>query len=369
MRDIHLYSIIANLLYHFYYIMPGTGHSARYKGSISNRVRISPFQRLAEWNAQLLGADGAVPTITGGGGSLAFKKLDASDIDGVMTNPASTAGGGSLDMSSLDIFNVANITLSGQLKIDGANGLKISNNAASGSISRIGGNITIQSTEVSSAVQTAKLVLEALPSSGSCISLESSEVSSDIFIGHLAVASAGLGDIRTISIGTKGTPYNGGEKISIGTKAIAGLTNQINIGNTAARCRVNIRAGVNSLGGSSPGVYISSNDGSILKAAGTGTMSVGNSTTDMVDLTGIITHVQGMDRLNLISNDIGGTHPGVHIGNTVNSKIGFRGAIPIPQSFMHIGANLANPGATLSNVIDKVNLIINALVTVGLCQS
>jgi len=67
--------------------MPGTGHSARYKGSISNRVRISPFQRLAEWNAQLLGADGAVPSITGGGGSLAFKKLDASDIEGVLHNP------------------------------------------------------------------------------------------------------------------------------------------------------------------------------------------------------------------------------------------------------------------------------------------
>ena len=223
--------------------MPGTGHSARYKGSISNRVRISPFQRLAEWNAQLLGADGAVPTITGGGGSLAFKKLDASDIDGVMTNPASTAGGGSLDMSSLDIFNVANITLSGQLKIDGGNGLKISNNAASGSISRIGGNITIQSTEVSSAVQTAKLVLEALPSSGSCISLESSEKNSDIFIGHLAVSPVAVTDIRTITIGTKGTPYNGGEKISIGTKAITGITNLIDIGNIGPHCRVNIRAG------------------------------------------------------------------------------------------------------------------------------
>ena len=224
--------------------MPGTGHSARYKGSISNRVRISPFQRLAEWNAQLLGADGAVPTITGGGGSLAFKKLDASDIDGVMTNPASTAGGGSLDMSSLDIFNVANITLSGQLKIDGGNGLVIKNNATSGSISRIGGNITIQSTDVSSVVHTAKLVLHALHSApNSCISLESSEVSSDIFIGHLAVGGAVSTDIRTITIGTKGSPYVGGEHISIGRQAITGITNLIDIGNTGTNCRVNIRAG------------------------------------------------------------------------------------------------------------------------------
>ena len=254
MRDIHLYSIIANLLYHFYYIMPGTGHSARYKGSISNRVRISPFQRLAEWNAQLLGADGAVPTITGGGGGLAFKKLDASDIDGVMTNPASTAGGGSLDMSSLDIFNVANITLSGQLKIDGGNGLIISNNATSGSISRIGGNITIQSTEVSSVVHTAKLVLEALPSSGSCISLESSEKNSDIFIGHLAISPVTGTDTRTITIGTKGTPYNGGEHISIGRQPITGIINLIDIGNTGTNCRVNIRAG----GTGSAGIQVGS---------------------------------------------------------------------------------------------------------------
>lgn len=255
MRDIHLYSIIANLLYHFYYIMPGTGHSARYKGSISNRVRISPFQRLAEWNAQLLGADGAVPTITGGGGSLAFKKLDASDIDGVMTNPASTAGGGSLDMSSLDIFNVANITLSGQLKIDGgSSGLVIKNNATTGSISRIGGDITIQSTDVSSVVHTAKLVLQAIHSTGSCISLESSEVDSDIFIGHLAVGGAVSGDIRTITIGTKSSPYVGGEYISIGRQPITGNTNLIDIGNTGNHCRVNIRAG----GTGSAGIQVGS---------------------------------------------------------------------------------------------------------------
>ena len=34
--------------------MPGTGHSARYKGSISNRSKISPFEHLAKWNQQLL---------------------------------------------------------------------------------------------------------------------------------------------------------------------------------------------------------------------------------------------------------------------------------------------------------------------------
>jgi len=59
--------------------MPGTGHSARYKSCISNRVKISPFEQLAKWNQELLGADGMVPSITGGGGGLEFKKLNASD--------------------------------------------------------------------------------------------------------------------------------------------------------------------------------------------------------------------------------------------------------------------------------------------------
>ena len=81
--------------------MPGTGHSARYKGSISNRVKTSPFEQLANWNAQLLGADGMIPSITGGGGSLEFKKLNASDIDGIMHNPATE----NLDMNSFGIVN------------------------------------------------------------------------------------------------------------------------------------------------------------------------------------------------------------------------------------------------------------------------
>ena len=88
--------------------MPGTGHSARYKGSISNRSKISPFEHLAKWNQQLLGADGAVPSIVNGG-DLQFKKLDASDIAGVMHNPATEH----LNMNNFNIFNATNITLSG----------------------------------------------------------------------------------------------------------------------------------------------------------------------------------------------------------------------------------------------------------------
>jgi len=86
--------------------MPGTGHSARYKGSISNRSKISPFEHLAKWNQQLLGADGAVPSIVGGN-SLEFKKLDASNIAGVMHNPAIA----DLNMNCLNIIQIGELRL------------------------------------------------------------------------------------------------------------------------------------------------------------------------------------------------------------------------------------------------------------------
>ena len=89
--------------------MPGTGHSARYKGSISNRSKISPFEHLAKWNQQLLGADGAVPSIVNGGNSLEFKKLDATNIAGVMHNPAIA----DLNMNTFRIINVPNISNGG----------------------------------------------------------------------------------------------------------------------------------------------------------------------------------------------------------------------------------------------------------------
>ena len=86
--------------------MPGTGHSARYKGSISNRSKISPFEHLAKWNQQLLGADGAVPSIVGGN-SLEFKKLDATNIAGVMHNPAIA----DLNMNCLNIIQIGELRL------------------------------------------------------------------------------------------------------------------------------------------------------------------------------------------------------------------------------------------------------------------
>ena len=284
--------------------MPGTGHSARYKGSISNRSKISPFEHLAKWNQQLLGADGAVPSIVGGN-SLEFKKLDASNIAGVMHNPAIA----DLNMNTFDIFNATDITLSGNLKIDGGNGLLISNTPTTGLISKFGGDIELQSANTSTFAETARIKLKAVPGAApnnQAISLESSEVDSDIFIGHLAV-SALAGDNRSITIGTDTTPYAGGETIFIGTKAIAGITNAINIGNTGTNCRINLRAGTS---GSS----------------------------------------------------------GIQIGGGGGTRIGFLGASPALRSaYGVLGPNLP-VGASLAATVTMVQNIHDALVTVGLCQ-
>jgi hypothetical protein len=52
--------------------MPGTGHSHRYKSSISNRNAKPAFQVLAPWNKGKLGKPGQVPVIAEGGGNLQF---------------------------------------------------------------------------------------------------------------------------------------------------------------------------------------------------------------------------------------------------------------------------------------------------------
>ena len=56
--------------------MPGTGHSSRYKGSISNRNSKPAFQVLAPWNSNKNGNFNQVP-VSGGGDSVNFKLMNA----------------------------------------------------------------------------------------------------------------------------------------------------------------------------------------------------------------------------------------------------------------------------------------------------
>jgi hypothetical protein len=286
--------------------MPGTGHSARYKGSISNRSKISPFEHLAKWNQQLLGADGAVPSIVGGN-SLEFKKLDATNIAGVMHNPAIA----DLNMNNLNIFNATNITLSGTLRIDATTSdMLITNTTTVGTISKFGGQIRITSNDVVGGFSTsANLVLQAAATTpNATISLTDTRTDSKIEIGHASVGGAVASDVRQIKIGVTASGYAGGEQIDIASIPVAGNTNTVNIGNTATNCRLNLKGGGGPLDG--PGIQIGSGGG----------------------------------------------------------RLGFLGATPqLRSAYGVLGPNLIT-GATLPQTVAMVQKIHEALVTVGLCQ-
>ena len=380
--------------------MPGTGHSARYKGSISNRSKISPFEHLAKWNQQILGADGAIPTIVGGN-SLEFKKLDASDIAGVMTNPAnlSIPSGGSLDMSCLDITQVR------QLKFCRVNGgasfqsdeLIISNN-------NVDGNIQIRDKPLKlrqlSAVGTTNQVDLILDSTSSTNNIELSvrgETTNDgkIFIGFEADPSAPFSATRNITIGHRASSHGGKQNINIGVVATGQDT--INIGSASSNTFTNINAGTNlSLGslstvsaslrgaqttisGTNAQILLSSSNLAIDASAtvllsgqtinvGAGTansnVKIGNiNAGSNGSLTSETLQVTGTDRLNLYSTP---GSKGIYIGQS-SDKIGFLGASPkLRSAYGVLGPNLP-VGASLAATVTMVQNIHDALVTVGLC--
>ena len=78
----------------------GPGPRQRRATKIANRSHVTPFDRLAQWNAQImnLGAQGSIPSIVGN--TLKFVKLNASSIPGIMDNPATE----DLDMNSFGII-------------------------------------------------------------------------------------------------------------------------------------------------------------------------------------------------------------------------------------------------------------------------
>ena len=59
--------------------MPGTGHSGRYRGSISNRSSKPAFQVLAPWNSNKNGEKGQV-AISQGTARVKFQNLDAQQM-------------------------------------------------------------------------------------------------------------------------------------------------------------------------------------------------------------------------------------------------------------------------------------------------
>ena len=275
--------------------MPGTGHSARYKGSISNRSKISPFEHLAKWNQQLLGADGAVPSIVNGGNSLEFKKLDATNIAGVMHNPA-------IADLNMNCFNIVQI---GELRL--CNGGRINSQNISGTDTM---RIDSENKELlitnSSYNTTSANVIKIRP-------------------GDAASGTAG------------------------GTIQLEFLANQRNH-------TVNIGNNMNQTG--AQGII---NIGVVNSTAGLTFVNIGSAGLDKVDIK------SGSSELQLqagISTLLGNT---INIGDASGNLLGFRDASAIPKSSMAIGGALAGT-ATTTQIINKINLIRDSLVAVGLCQ-
>ena len=292
--------------------MPGTGHSARYKGSISNRSKISPFEHLAKWNQQLLGADGAVPSIVNGGNSLEFKKLDATNIAGVMHNPAIA----DLNMNNFKItdcnqINTTFISNCQQIAAANTTGLNIQ--------SSNGGGINMITSGLNPRINMT--IFSSSPAAPSPLT------SQDIKIGYFGGNAWG--------------------RIKIGWDNNSTGTNEILIGNgntTASQKKVFIMADTFSGGGFS-------------------SLIMGNNNLTNASLSSLSTNIGGTNTLKLSGGQI-------TIGaNSGSTKLGFLGATPVLRSVYGVlGPNLIG-GASLPQTVAMVQKIHDALVTVGLCQA
>jgi hypothetical protein len=302
--------------------MPGTGHSARYKGSISNRVRTSPFEQLANWNAQLLGADGMIPSITGGGGSLEFKKLNASDIDGVMHNPATE----NLDMNSFGIVNnqqleTSSILFSPPLSTanygaitSNTNGITVNTNSPYDFRATVGRDVIM--TVANDITMRAVGDINFGP-------FTTDTTAQKISIGN----TTGAQQNKEVSIMFDGTYSGAGNFLRLGRNTIT-ATQIASLATTIL--------GVNTLtlnGGNS-----------------TGTLTLGNTSTGLAGLTSEITTVLGTVRLNLVSDPSTPGTLGVHIGQS-GDKIGFFGHGPITRP----DVELTSPADTALERSTKIN--------------
>ena len=103
----------------------GPGPRQRRATKIANRSHVTPFDKLAQWNAQImrLGTQGAVPSIVGN--NLEFVKLTADDIPGVSNNPAIK----DLDMNGFGIIRANRLevdsSVSPYISITGINEAKL----------------------------------------------------------------------------------------------------------------------------------------------------------------------------------------------------------------------------------------------------
>ena len=186
----------------------GPGPRQRRATKIANRSHVTPFDRLAQWNAQImnLGAQGSIPSIVGN--TLQFVKLNASSIPGIMDNPATE----DLDMNSFGIIRA------NRLEVD-------SNPAGTPSVSIIGGQsatLSVKSTntaliEMEGPVNTiirgnSKLNIETVGT----LALQSLGANGTIVMGNSSLALMDLtGTQISLDAGTTGLQLSSDAGVTI----------------------------------------------------------------------------------------------------------------------------------------------------------
>jgi len=300
-----------------------------------------------------------IPSITGGGGSLEFKKLNASDIDGVMHNPATE----NLDMTCKDITQVNQLKFcqDGYITIPRGPGtvswqpheLFITNNNTQPNIQIQDKPLKLSSLGLSSTTNHVDLILDAAASATNNIELSARGVNTNngkIFIGWEPDPGAPSTSVRTINIGHRTTLHAGQQAINIGVVSTAHPTN----------------AGTITIGSASSNTFTNINAGTLLSLGSTSTVSAG--------LTGFTNTIIGTDRLNLRAN-AGGT--GIFIGSTggagkvfigsgagdevqigfnTNDKIGFFGQTPVARPSVKLPTNYITLTSTASTaqIVDAI---------------
>ena len=97
--------------------MPGTGHSSRYKGSISNRNSKPAFQVLAPWNSKKNGDVNQVP-VSSGGGPINFKLVNAKMMSNYNKNTDEFTFDCSVNVTGSTI-HTGDVQYQGDVTIDG----------------------------------------------------------------------------------------------------------------------------------------------------------------------------------------------------------------------------------------------------------
>ena len=349
------------------------GPRQRRATKIANRSKVTPFDRLAQWNAQImnLGPQGAIPSIVGN--SLEFIKLNASSIPGVMDNPATEDlimgpwdilfdTGGNINMTNGMISGVQNLNSSGNLTLSALTSINIGGNSLP--------NITL------SAIQT-NINGQIIDLSGDQVTIDAGNAGINIGSDKQIYMDAVGGDIELnssskIKLDAVQFVELSGNQVCIDAGG-GGGSGGVNIGSDAkitmdAATNIDIEAvGLLDLSGNQ--MTINSTNNLEVKAGATLGLSSTNSTlngTSTVDITGTTINIgTSSSTVDISGSDVAINAPTILIGKSGTSQIDISGsdvAINVPTIKLGTIANTIDvntSGSSIDMDFKNVNNIKN----------